>query len=225
MLASYKNLSGVDASQYTIFSVRPLGLWYYVALLICAVGAAFSLLLPSAYAFFAGNILDTGIWLLLLTWVVWTHLLKSTRRKELLKEMLDDARSKSSLPLKPSEPEFHYGLYALFGVVVAALILGISYLRVSKSQGVYSLNTLKKCIQTTKTLEVNHFLSTGKYGSALHQSQCIDEFSKELTINVVFQSAELELFAQEKNFSDFFENSRKGDQYLSLGANGKFSIR
>jgi hypothetical protein len=169
--------------------------------------------------------LDFIIWCLIVRWFGRTFWLKGNGARERLKEVLDDARSRSRGA--DAEPVFverrnPKSPYALLAGLSLALALAVSVKRWLDVRDVFKVDDLKACMEKCMRKASVRFYQQGELQIDLEGESCVVQRRGQVNMALDFQGGDLRLSAFEAADTDYFGNDRKGDQGLVLDAAGRF---
>jgi hypothetical protein len=169
--------------------------------------------------------LDFIIWALIIRWLGRTFWLKGNGARERLKEVLDDARSRSRSA--SAEPVFEERRnsrtpYAVLAGASLALALALSAKRWIEVRDVFKVDDLKACMEKCMRKAAVRFYQQGELQIDVEGEPCVLQRRGQVDMTLDFKSGDLRLNAFEAADDDYFGNGRNGDQGLVLDAVGRF---
>ncbi len=172
-------------------------------------------------------VLDCIIWLLAMRWVTRTYWLKSMGRRERIKELLDDSRSKSNP--QGSEPSKVVAAKVSglpFGAIAALAIIanvGLSGFRLTQAERTFRVDNLKACMMECLNIAAERYYQQGQWDGGLATEPCLRDQGTQLLFSLNLRRGEVLLRTMEKDSSDYFEDGLNGNQGLVLEPNGGFT--
>jgi hypothetical protein len=169
--------------------------------------------------------LDLCIWCLIVRWFGRTFWLKGNGARERLKEVLDDARSRSRgadtepVFVERRNPKYPYAVLAGASLLFS---LALSAKRWQDARDVFKVDDLKTCMESCLRKAAVRFYQQGELQIDLEGEPCVVQRRGLLDMALDFQGGDLHLTAFESAGADYFGNARSGDQGLVLDASGRF---
>lgn len=226
MLESYSRVSGNAIGDEAFVK----GAWINPAILLMLLTLAIAdsaLIFRWNEAVFGTTVcLDFLIWMLTLRWLGRSYWLKAKGKRERLKEVLDDSRSRMSAGHAPEpgilEKKVSKTPFLALTLSAMLLALGISAMRWRRVESVYRIDDLKACMERCLVRAEARFHEQGQWGMGVPEEPCALDNRGRLDFSLDLRVGELHLSAFERDSSDFFGNGLKGDEGLNLDVAGHF---